>query len=75
MAHPLEHYRKKRGLTQGALAAELGCSPALISHIENGRRHITREYAIDWEQKTSIPREVLMFCGEQPEVTDNVPCG
>ena len=65
MAHPIEHYRKKRKLTQGALAKELKCSPALISHIEQGRRHITREYAIQWEGITGIPREILMFGGEQ----------
>lgn len=65
MAHPLEHYRKKNGMTQGALAKELQCSPALVSHIEQGRRHVTRRYAIKWEKIVGIPREVLMFGGEQ----------
>lgn len=39
----LRHLRKRAGLTQGELAAKAGCSVALISALETGKRRPTAE--------------------------------
>ena len=37
----------------------LGVSDATITHIENGRRRVTPERAIEWERLIGIPRGEL----------------
>ncbi len=59
MTHPLKQYRADHALTQGQLAEVLGVSDATITHIENGRRRVTPENAIEWEEKIGIPRARL----------------
>lgn len=59
MTHPLKKYREEHGLTQAKLASLLGVSDATVTHIENGRRRVTPERAIDWEEKTGIPKSYL----------------
>lgn len=48
--HPLQAYRECQNLTQEGLAAILGVSNQLISHIETGRRPVTPENAVHWEE-------------------------
>lgn len=57
--HPLKTYRKAKGMTQGDLAALLGISDAMVTHIENGRRRVTPENARDWEQIIHVSKEAL----------------
>lgn len=57
--HPLRAYRMSRGLSQEGLGVLIGVGRALITHIENGRRRITPEKAIEWEKKIGIPRATL----------------
>lgn len=59
MEHPIKTYRETHAMTQAQLAAVLGCSDATITHIENGRRRVTPENAIEWELKTGISRAKL----------------
>lgn len=59
LTHPLKKYREEHGLTQGQLAEILGVSDATVTHIENGRRRVTPERAVDWEERTGIPRATL----------------
>ena len=57
--NPIQGYREAKGLSQGEMAELLGCSDALISHIETGKRSITPERAIEWEPILGIPRSRL----------------
>lgn len=57
--NPLTKYRKQKKLSQHELAKVLDCSPALVSHIERGRRAISAEKALEWEPLLDIPREQL----------------
>lgn len=49
--HPLQRYRRRHGLTQGALAARLDCSIPMVSAIEGGKRRVLGNKAIDWETR------------------------
>ena len=40
----LKAYRESQGLSQGQLAAKLGCSPKRVSDIERGDRKIGRAH-------------------------------
>lgn len=44
-ASDLEHYRRNSGLSLVALGARMQCHPALIGHIERGRRTPTLDFA------------------------------
>lgn len=50
--NPIKDYRASKGWSLKRLADRLGVSVQLISHIENGRRQITAEKAVDWELRT-----------------------
>ncbi|MFC7061657.1 helix-turn-helix transcriptional regulator [Halobacillus seohaensis] len=52
--------RKKRQLTQGELAAELGVSLSYISSIENGRNKPGFELSIRLEEFFQVPYEDLI---------------
>jgi transcriptional regulator with XRE-family HTH domain len=52
-------YRKDHGLTQAQLGEILGVSDATITHIETGKRPVTPQNAIAWEEKIGISRAVL----------------
>lgn len=57
--HPLRTYRNSIGITQEQLADVLGVSFALVNHIENGRRRVTPENAIEWEKIIPLAKESL----------------
>jgi transcriptional regulator with XRE-family HTH domain len=40
--HPLRRLRRRRGMSQVALAGLAGLSPSFISMVENGHRGLTR---------------------------------
>jgi transcriptional regulator with XRE-family HTH domain len=66
--NPLQKYREANELSQAALAKQLGCSAAKISHIENGRRRITPMDAISWERSLGMSRADLC-----PDVFGTLP--
>lgn len=47
--------RKKRGLTQGQLGKSVGCSAALISHLELGRAKPNVDLSLLLEQVLETP--------------------
>jgi transcriptional regulator with XRE-family HTH domain len=59
MANPLRAYRKKKGLSQGALAAKLGISRAMVGLLETGARQFTAEMAIHIEATLGIDRLMI----------------
>lgn len=51
--------RKKRKLSQVDLAKILGVSPAVISHLENGRGKPSADVSIGLEMLFELPYEIL----------------
>lgn len=51
--------RKRRGLTQRQLAEVLGCSVAMVSHLENGRVKPNLELSLGLETLFELPYEIL----------------
>lgn len=51
--------RKKAGLKQSQLAEMIGCSTAMISHLENGRMKPSLEVSLSLERLFGQPSEVL----------------
>ncbi|WP_431030081.1 helix-turn-helix transcriptional regulator [Lysinibacillus sp. LZ02] len=47
--------RKAKGLTQGQLAELVGCSTAMISHLESGRTKPGLELSMRLEQVLAVP--------------------
>jgi transcriptional regulator with XRE-family HTH domain len=52
--------REDLGLTQGQLAELIGVKPAMVSHLENGRRSLSPARAKAIEKALGIPREKLL---------------
>lgn len=61
MNTPLRAYREAAGLTQAQLAKLLGISQPMVAAIENGKRTITAEKAVEWDLATNgkLAREQL----------------
>lgn len=59
MDHILRAYRTKNNLSRQELRVKLGCSYSLIQLIEDGRKRVTPEKAVQWETILGIPREKL----------------
>jgi len=57
--HPLKAYRADRGLTQDALAKELGVSSITVSRWETGARKIDDALLHEIADKTGIPKRQL----------------
>jgi transcriptional regulator with XRE-family HTH domain len=57
--HPLKAYRTAKGITQDALAKELGVSSITVSRWETGMRKIARDKLADVSEKTGIPKREL----------------
>ena len=57
--HPLKSYRSEAGLTQNALAKELGVSSITVSRWETGARKIDRTKLEIVAEKTGIPKREL----------------
>jgi transcriptional regulator with XRE-family HTH domain len=53
--HPLTAYRKRQGLTQNALAAQLGVARTTVARWETGARKIGAGLLPDIHQRTGIP--------------------
>ncbi len=60
--HHITSYRKKNKLSRVELAKVLGCTPAMIGHVEHGRRGVLWQNAIAWEKATNggLQREKLL---------------
>lgn len=58
-SHPLRVYRKDRGITQNALAKELGVHPLTVSRWEVGHRRIAGALLGLVAEKTGIPKREL----------------
>ena len=52
--HPLKRYRDSRGLTQDALAKELGVTSISVSRWETGARKIDDDLVVHVSEKTGI---------------------
>jgi transcriptional regulator with XRE-family HTH domain len=52
--------REALGLTQGQLAELIGVKPAMVSHLEQGRRRLSPARAKLVEKVLGIPREQLL---------------
>ena len=57
--HPLRAYRNNRGITQDALAKELGVHPLSISRWETGQRKIDASLLEAISEKTGVPAKDL----------------
>lgn len=57
--HPLKAYRDQNGITQDALAKELGVSSITVSRWETGMRKIARDKLTSVAEKTGIPKREL----------------
>lgn len=57
---PLAFWRKKRNLTQAALAATVGVTQTYVSEIENGNRAGTVETWLKLARALSVPVEALV---------------
>lgn len=64
-SHPLKTYRDERGLTQDALAKELGVASVTVSRWETGARKIDDDKLPDVAAKTGIPKSEL-----RPDLAD-----
>jgi transcriptional regulator with XRE-family HTH domain len=64
-SHPLKDYREANGLTQEALAGELGVSSITVSRWETGARKIDPELLGAVSEKTGIPKREL-----RPDLAD-----
>lgn len=53
--HPLKNYRLRRGVTQDALAKELGVSSITVSRWETGARRVDPALLTAIAEKTGIP--------------------
>jgi DNA-binding XRE family transcriptional regulator len=59
-ASPLAFWRKHRGLTQSALAAQAGIAQNYLSDIENGKRSGPVELWLKLSQTLNVPLEALV---------------
>jgi DNA-binding XRE family transcriptional regulator len=59
-ASPLAFWRKHRGLTQAALAAQVGIAQNYLSEIENGKRSGQVEVWLKLSQTLNLPVEALV---------------
>lgn len=57
--HPLRRYREDRGLTQDALAKELGVTSVSVSRWETGARKIDDDLLPRVSEKTGITKALL----------------
>ncbi|MDQ5979573.1 MAG: helix-turn-helix protein [Verrucomicrobiota bacterium] len=57
--HPLAAYRKSTGITQKALAGELGVAEMTVSRWETGERKIGVKNLADVAKLTGIPKREL----------------
>lgn len=57
--NPLRAYREARNMSQPELAKILGCTPGMVSHVETGKRKVSPQAALEWEQIIGIPRHEL----------------
>lgn len=58
-SHPLKLYRDEKGLTQTALAKELGVTDVAVSRWETRRRKIDGKLLAVISEKTGIPKTAL----------------
>lgn len=58
-SHPLKTYRDERGLTQEALARELGVHSVTVSRWETGERQIDAALLPQISERTGIARRDL----------------
>ena len=59
-ASPLAFWRKRAGLTQGALAEQIGVAQNYLSEVENGKRAGTVSLWIKLAAALGLPVEVLV---------------
>jgi transcriptional regulator with XRE-family HTH domain len=55
IASMLAALRKERGISQQALALELGRDQTVISRIENGQRRVTVPELFEWADALGVP--------------------
>lgn len=58
-SHPLEKYRKDKGLSREALGKELGVSGVTVGRWENKKRKVADDLLSAISEKTGIPQTEL----------------
>ncbi len=53
-------YLDELGMTQTELAAKIGCRPAQVNLVINGKRGITPEFALELERILRVDAETLL---------------
>jgi transcriptional regulator with XRE-family HTH domain len=53
----LATWRKRRGLSQEALAVQVQCDQSYISRVEAGQRHVPVEFLVEWADAVNVPFE------------------
>ena len=59
MCKYLIQYRKANQLTQAQLAARLGASQSMVTHVEKGRRRLSYDTAVRWSAVLGCDPELL----------------
>lgn len=67
-AEYLRAKRRRLGLTQLSLAQMVGCNQTMISKLEKGDEHVTRELAADIGECFEEPQTALVAAGYVPFV-------
>ena len=57
----IKAFRKKRGLSQDALSAMAGCSPAYLSHLESGEKCMSFELFIKIANSLNVSADELLM--------------
>lgn len=55
----IQTYRSRAGISRQEMAKLLGCSVAMVQHVESGARRPSAETAVEWEKRIGIPREEI----------------
>lgn len=66
--HPLVEFRRARNLTRADAAKLLGCTVAMVGHVERGVRSFSPERAKALEDEGKVPAAVLRpdLFGDRP---------
>ena len=62
--------RETDEVSQGALAQALGIGKSYVSDVENGRKSVTIEKAVEWAKALGYPRELFVQLALQQQVND-----
>ena len=56
----IQQARNLKGMSRGELAKAIGCTPAMVGHLERGIRNLTPDRAIAIERALGVDRSLLL---------------